>query len=323
MVEKKAAPKALDAYTKSGVLMRGDDARLDITRVSSGLPQLDAILGGGFAYGRNVLCVGPESTGKTVLAQYLVASQQRAENGREECLLVDTEMSYDRDWWKVSGVDTSKLDVAQPYSGEQAIDIIVAAMTSNPKLGVVVLDSIATLSPTAIQEKASGERTVASLANLVTAMYQKIMPINRNTIFFAINQMRANLTGYDDVFPGGMAQRFNSHVRLHTRRVEFIKDSTQKRIGYVMEAYVKKNKVGDPEGECQMSFHYGTQIDLDGSYIDEAIECGIITQAGPWYNWKTAADGEPFKWMGKANMRNHFVDHPEHLEFLQHQLRNR
>lgn len=305
----------VDEFIKAGALMMGDDERLTIERLPTGIPALDKIIGGGFAYRRNVLCVGPESTGKTLIAQHLIAAQQRTPNGRTHCLLIDAEMSYDPVWWAAAGVDTAKLYVSQPTSGEQAVNLIVSLLKSDPELGVIVLDSIATLSPTVVQEKLSGERTVASLATLVTDMYQKIMPANRQAIFFAINQLRENMSGYEDIFPGGRAQRFNSHLRLHTRRVEWLKERDE-RVGYVMEIHVRKNKVGEPEGITQLPVRFQGQFDLVSSYIDEALEYGLIRNAGPYYEWRDA------KWLGKSALRAHFIAEPAQLEALQAEVAN-
>lgn len=298
----------LDAYIKAGALMLGGDTRLDMVRVSSGIPQLDRILQGGYVYGRNILCAGPESTGKTIIAQYAVAAQQQA---GKECLLVDAEMSFDRSWWERTGVDTSKLWVAQPSNGEEAVNLMVEIIHSTPKLGIIVVDSLATLSPSAIQEKQAGERTVGSLAQLVTGMYQRVMPINKGRfVFFAINQLRDSIGGYEDVLPGGRAQRYNSHIRLHTRRVEWIKEK-EVRVGYVMEIHLRKSKVGDPEGIIQFPVRFGSQIDLIGSYVDEAIERGFIKAAGPYYYIS-----ETVKVLGKSNLRAHFSENEADMATL-------
>lgn len=315
LVAKKAG---LEGFIKNGSVMMGDDKRLDIVRLPSGLPQVDKILNGGIPYGRYTLIVGPESTGKTVLLQHLVAqAQQGGGNGRTKCMLVDMERSFDRGWWERSGVDVSKLYVAQPTNGEEAVDIM-AAILQEEELGVLGLDSIAMLNPQVVQEKESGERTVGALAQLVSKMYNKITPVMRDTIIVTINQLRDNIGGYEDVIPGGRSVRYNSHIRLRTRRVEWIKEKDQ-RVGYVMEVHAQKNKVGDPEGMCEIPFRFGTQFDIDGSFIDEGIEKGLIRSAGPYYII-TASEGNDIKFLGKVNLRGYFSDTPGAMDWLKGRL---
>jgi recombination protein RecA len=289
---------------ESGDLMLGDDARLDIHRLLTGIPQLDDITGGGLVYGRNVLVVGPESVGKTVLCQYFAAAQQ-GQLKNNKVLLLDCEMSFDRNWWAASGVDTGQLLVSQPRSAEQALQLAEAALDPKEGIGMVILDSIAGMAPTTVLEKPSGEKTIASLASLVTVLYQKMNAKNRHAIFVAINQMRANIgTGYDDVYPGGLAQKHASHTTLRLRRVDWIREHDM-RVGQTIEVLAKKNKMGEPMGVCQIDFRFKGQLDLLSSYLDEAIERGLITAGGPWYTWL----GE--KYMGKVNLRNHFITSSE------------
>ncbi len=297
----KKVDNTMETLMKEGVIALADDPSFDIHRAGSGIPQLDAALGGGYAFGRNVLCVGPESTGKTVLAQYAVAAVQAADP-KAYALLVDAEMSFDRSWWARSGVDMKRLYVSQPSNGEQAVDTIVNSVKADKTIKIIVLDSIATLSAVAVQEKQAGERTISAVANLVNNMYTRLLPVNKQqAVFFAVNQLRDNMNGYDDQYPGGRAQRHNSHIILRTRREGWIKDK-EARIGYVMEIHIKKNKLGAPETIIQLPFLFGDQVDMVGSYIDEAIERGIITVGGPYYTY-----GET-KWLGKGALRMHFTE---------------
>jgi recombination protein RecA len=282
--------------------MKGSDSRLEVVRLSSGIPQLDNILDGGFAYRRNVMCVGPESTGKTLIAQYAAASAQKA---GKRVLLVDAEMSFVRDWWALSGVDTDELFISQPPTGEIAVDIIISFLQQDPEVGLIILDSIAALSPTAVLEKRSGERTVASLATLVTNLYTRLLPANKGSIFFAINQLRDNMDGYDDVYPGGRRLRHDNHLILRIRRKEFIMEGKE-RIGQVIEVLAKKNKVGQPYGECEIALRFRDQIDFYTSYIEEAIERAVLENAGPYYYWHRGQENSQ-KWLGKNALREFFM----------------
>lgn len=308
-------PTTIDDLVEQGLLMRGDDKRLEIHRLSTGIPPLDDITGGGLPYGRNVLCVGPESTAKTLIAQYIAAAAQRQ---GKQVLLVDAEMSYMASWWAESGVNTSDLLVSQPPSGEAAVNLIINMVRTNKELGLIVVDSIAALSPTAVLEKSSGEKTVASLATLVNDLYTKLMPINKHVVFFAINQLRDNMNGYDDQYPGGRRLHHDSHIILRTRRKEFMKQG-EERVGQVIEVLARKNKMGQPMGECELAFRFRGQLDKYTSFVEEALERGIILNAGPYYFWHRAAENE-VKWLGKGAVRDWFAADDEAFERLKAEL---
>lgn len=302
----------LQGLYDTGALMAATDERLKITRVSSGIPQVDELIGGGLVFGRNVLCVGPESTGKTLLAQHAVAQVQQLDP-ESKVLLLDAEFSYDPAWWAMSGVDLDRLLVSQPPYGEEAINTMMALCGADPTVRMVVIDSLATLNPAPLVDKSAGERSMAPLAYLLWQFYAKVPQLlKRGVLIYAINQMRANLSGYDDVYPGGKEQRHNSHLILRLRRDEWIREGEQ-RVGYQMEVHVKKTKIGGlQEGSCFIPVRFASQLDLVSSYIDEALEKGSIKAAGPWYSY-----GD-LKWMGKSAMREAFLDN----EGLMHKLKS-
>lgn len=304
-------PPTIEALMKDGALVSGDDPVLDMIRVSSGLPQLDALVGGGFVYGRSYLFVGPEATGKTLLAQYVAAGIQKAD---KQALYVDTELSYDRRWWETVGVDVSKLLVSQPTTAERAIDIIRAALAL-PDMGCIILDSIAGMTPAPRLEASAENRTMGLLAQAVSVLYQTIVPVNRKTVFIAINQLRDNMTGYDDVYPGGRMQKHMSQVILRTRREGWILEGGQ-RAGYNMEVLDKKDKTGGKQQETiTIPVRFHGAIDLLASYVDEAVEKHLIASlGGPWYMW-----GEE-KFMGKPKLRQLFIDNPEQYAILKEKL---
>ncbi len=311
MVTRKAQD-SLAALYESGVLLRADDQRLQVKRVSTGIPMLDACIGGGLVFGRNVLCVGPESTGKTLLAQFAAAELMRLDPAAK-VLLIDAEFSYDPVWWSQSQVDQQRLLVTQPTRGEDAVDTMMEVCNADPAVRMVIIDSLATLNPSALVDKATGERSVAPLAMLLLAMYAKIPQLlARGVIVYAINQMRANISGYDDVYPGGREQRHNSHLILRTRREEWIKEGTE-RVGYRMEVLIKKTKIGGvQDSSCIIPVRFTSQIDLLSSYIDEAIERRIIATAGPYYKW-----GE-FSWLGKTAVRAAMMERQDLYDSLRH-----
>lgn len=304
----------LNELAKDGLLMSGDDERLRIKRLLTGIPQLDVILGGGFPYGRMVMLVGPESTGKTLISQYAVAAQQKSEK-RPHALLIDAERSFDQDWWAASGVDVSELLVSLPPTAEDAIDVMHAAFEHDAKLGIVVLDSVAALTPRPTLDEPADQKFMGLLANLVTRMLQVVMPLNKQAIFIVINQMRENLRGHEEIYPGGRALRHQSHIILRTRREGWILDK-EERIGFTMEVACRKNKTAIPLGVATIPFRFRGQLDLVQSYIDEAIHRGIIEEALPWYRW----GGKKF--MGKNNLRQHFLEEPQALEILKQQTKD-
>lgn len=298
----------LSSLINTGMVVPATSPDLAVERVSTGIPMLDSALGGGYAFGRNVMIVGPESTGKTALAQYAVAAVQRADP-EGWGLLIDAEQSFDAGWWAATGVNLERLLVARPPTGEDAVELIISTIKDAPEVRVIVVDSIAALSPRTIQEKSSGERTIAGLAALTTNLYTRMLPINRRVLFIALNQLRANLAGYEDVWPGGWTLRHNSHIILRTRREGWIKENNE-RVGYILEVHVRKNKLGAPEATIQVPFYFQGQVDILGAYIDEAISRGVIESAGPYYRWRDN------QFLGKQALRNFFAENADAFEAL-------
>lgn len=306
---------AVSDLLKSGDLMMGDDPRLDMRWLPTGIPQLDAITGGGIPYNRVVAIVGAESTGKTVLLQHIAAAVQKTD--RPYFLLVDCERSYDRAWWMASGVDPAKLMVSQPVFGEQAIDVMTASLQASDQIGGVGLDSIPAMVPKIIVEADSAEdKFVGRLPALVNVMLARMTPLIRNCVFVHCNQMRANIGGHEEIYPGGLGLKHGTHLRLRTRRDGWIKEGTE-RVGFPMEILVPKNKCGIPYGECQISFRFRGQLDLVQSYLDEAIQQRVIQERIPFYIWEEVDQ----KWHGKQQMRDYFVENKGALTLLRSRLK--
>lgn len=302
-----------------GLVMKGNDPRLVIRRLPTIIPGFDDLLGGGWPAGRYTQIVGPESTCKTVLLQYAVASQQQDLN-RPLCLVIDYERSYDASWWAASGVNTDELLVSQPMYGEEGIDVIIATIAasdvSDTKLGLVGVDSVAAMYPRAMVEpdKGSEQKFMGAHAKLVAQFFAMVTPQIDDIVMILLNQMRANIGGYEEIYPGGWAMRHGNHVTLRTRRDEWLKDGDT-RIGFVIEIINKKNKVGGVQNNSLLiPFKFKGQIDMIQSYIDEALERKIIIARAPYYTW------ESIKKMGKGAIRQHFMDNPEDFEKLKEQL---
>lgn len=304
----------LEALYESGAVMLATDDRLKIRRTSTGVPMLDALIGGGLVLGRNVLAVGPESTGKTLLAQLAAAELMRSDPAAK-VMLIDAEFSYDPEWWAQSGIDLDRLIVTQPTMGDVAIDTMMLVCEADHDVRMVIVDSLAALNPPTLVNKETGERSIAYLAELLTHYYAKIPALlKRGVLVWSINQMRANIGGYDDVYPGGREQRHASHLILRLRREEWIKESDE-RVGYKMEVLIKKTKIGgQQESSCVIPVMFSSQIDLVSSYIEDALARRIITTAGPYYSY-----GEN-KWLGKAALRQALTDMPELLEKLKQEV---
>jgi recombination protein RecA len=292
---------------KDGVLMRGDDHRFDPVRMPVGLVPLDDAIGGGLQRGTCVLIVGPESTGKTILCQYMIAAQQKTD--KPHVLFLDAERTYDADWWALSGVDTTKLFVARPSTAEQLVDLAMEAMDADDLLGMIVLDSIAALPPSKIVDNSAERTDVGSLARLATPMYVKFTSVLGDRIFIATNQLRDNIGGYGDRYPGGQAQRYFSHLILRTRREGWIEEDG-KRVGFNLEVSTAKNKTAPPQETATLPFLFRGQVDILAVTIDDAVSRGTIRMNKPYYYI-----GDE-KFMGKANLRKFLSENPDVVKGL-------
>src|ERR1700682_1875954 len=302
MATKKQTGDEVAKLLKSGALMRGTDPRLDMRWLPTGIPQLDAITGGGIPYNRVVSLVGPESTGKTAVMQYIAAAVQKTD--RPYFLLMDLEHSFDRDWWVASGVDPAKLYVSQPVFGEEAIDIMATTLQNDLSVGGVGLDSIPAMIPKVIMEADTSEQKfVGQHPVLVNRMLAVLSPLIHDVVFVHCNQMRANIGGYEETYPGGLGLKHGTHLRIRTRREGWLKDGSE-RTGFILEMSVAKNKCGIPYGECQVNFSFRGMMDLVQSYLDEALSQKVILDRSPWYEFPELE----LKWMGKAQMREDFAE---------------
>ena len=311
----------MDELIRTGVIKRGDDPNLVCNFLPIGIPSLDEMLGGGVPMGRGILSYGPESTGKTLLAQYIAAAVQRSPN--PEVLYMDMERSFDAEWWQASGVNASKIMVSNPATGDEATDVMRAVLHDEERLGLVILDSLGAMVPTAeMDEKKSSQDASqpGAQAKLITKMYRQIYPLLGNkVIFYAINQMRDNIGGYDEMgaLPGGRAQKHYSHIILRTRRENWITENDN-RIGFYMDIVQKKNKVAStPDGSnITIPFLYRSQFDWTATYIEDGIRLGIIVKAGPYYKYEGQSH------LGKPNLRTFFTEHPEVFEELKVAVHN-
>lgn len=316
---KSTKTKSIEELLKDGTIKSGSDPSLIVEWLSTGLPKLDNLMGGGFPLGRCVESFGPESTGKTLIAQYLAKSVQASE--RPGILYIDLENSFDEEWWILSGVDTKKIWVTKPATGELAIDIMrqILQEAEGLKLGLIILDSIAGMVPSPEMDpkkSAQDNHQPGMQAKLVTLMYRSIVSLvnDNKVIFYAINQMRDNMGPYPDdigALVGGHAQRHYSLIMLKTRRESWIKEGDN-RIGFYMEITSRKNKLATtPDGTTiTLPFLFSSQIDMLTADLEEAVEKKIIDRKGPYYKFNMQ------NLLGMPNLRNYFLSNPEAMTLL-------
>jgi recombination protein RecA len=264
-------------FGKGAIMRMGDKLDMQIEAISTGTLSLDIALGiGGLPRGRVVEIYGPESSGKSTLAMHVVAEAQR--NGGI-CAYIDAEHAMDPVYAGAIGVNVDDLLISQPDTGEQALEITDMLIRSGA-LDVIVIDSVAALTPRAEIEGDMGDSHVGLQARLMSQALRKLTAnLNRsNTVAIFINQLREKIGvmfGSPEVTPGGRALKFYSSVRLDIRRIESIKDGAEV-VGNRTRVKVVKNKVSPPfKG-----------ISREGSLIDVAVDLGIVKKAGAWYTYE-------------------------------------
>ena len=294
-------------YGKGSVMKMGDKTTMAIESVPTGALALDLALGiGGLPRGRVTEIYGPEASGKTTLATHVVAEAQR--NGGI-CAYIDAEHAMDPVYAKAIGVDIDELLISQPDTGEQALEIADMLIRSGA-LDVVVIDSVAALTPRAEIEGEMGDTHVGLQARLMSQALRKLTGnLNKSkTICIFINQLREKIGvmfGSPETTPGGRALKFYSSVRLDIRRIESIKDGVEV-VGNRTRVKVVKNKVSPPFKQAEFDIMYGVGISREGSVLDLSVEEGIVKKSGAWYTY----DGEQLG-QGRENAKKYLTENPE------------
>jgi recombination protein RecA len=274
-------------FGKGAIMRMGENLGMQIEAISTGALSLDIALGiGGLPRGRVVEIYGPESSGKSTLAMHVVAEAQR--NGGI-CAYIDAEHAMDPVYAGAIGVNVDDLLISQPDTGEQALEITDMLIRSGA-LDVIVIDSVAALTPRAEIEGDMGDSHVGLQARLMSQALRKLTAtLNRsNTIAIFINQLREKIGviyGSPEVTPGGRALKFYSSVRLDIRRIESIKNGAEV-TGNRTRVKVVKNKCSPPFKQAEFDIMYGKGISREGSLIDVAVDLGIVKKAGAWYTYE-------------------------------------
>ena len=315
-----AALGQIDKQFGAGSVMRmGEKETMGIEAISTGALALDIALGvGGVPRGRVVEIFGPESSGKSTLAMHIVAEAQR--NGGI-CAYVDAEHALDPVYAAAIGVDTDNLLISQPDTGEQALEI-VDMLVRSCAVDVIVIDSVAALTPRAEIEGEMGDSHVGLQARLMSQALRKLTAnlSKSNTIAVFINQLREKIGvmfGSPETTPGGRALKFYSSVRLDIRRIESIKDGAEV-VGARTRVKVVKNKVAPPFKQAEFDITYGKGISREGSVLDLAVEMGIAKKSGAWFTY----DGEQLG-QGRENSKQFLIDNPDVMMQMSARVRDK
>ncbi len=307
------------SYGKGAVMRLGQNLAMAVEAIPTGSMGLDLALGiGGLPRGRIVEVYGPEASGKTTLALHAVAEAQKAGG---EAAFIDVEHALDPVYAKALGVDVDALLVAQPDTGEQALEIAEALIRSGA-LDIVVVDSVAALVPRAEIEGEMGDSHVGLQARLMSQAMRKLAGVvsRSNCIALFINQLRQKvgvIYGNPEVTAGGNALKYYASVRLDVRRTETLKVAGQP-VGSHTRVRVVKNKVAPPFKEVEFDIMYGEGISRVGEVLDLAVELEVIQKAGAWFSYKDARIGQ-----GRDNTKEFLKNHPEIMAEVEELIRDK
>ena len=304
-------------YGKGAIMKLGEQGHVGVAAISTGALALDLALGiGGLPRGRVVEIYGPESSGKSTLAMHVVAEAQR--NGGI-CAYIDAEHAMDPVYAAAIGVNVDDLYISQPDTGEQALEITDMLIRSSA-LDVIVIDSVAALTPRAEIEGEMGDTHVGLQARLMSQALRKLTAnLNKSrTICIFINQLREKIGvmfGSPETTPGGRALKFYASVRLDIRRVEAIKDGAEM-IGNRTRVKVAKNKVAPPFKLAEFDIMYGKGISREGSLLDVAVDLGIVKKSGAWFTYEGEQLGQ-----GRENAKQFLADNVEMMVEIMEKIR--
>ncbi len=306
-------------FGKGTIMRLGDQAKVAVDVIPTGCLALDAALGvGGYPRGRVIEIYGPESSGKTTMALHAVAEAQRLGG---QAAFVDAEHALDPAYAENLGVNVEDLLVSQPDSGEQALEV-VDMLTRSGALDIIVVDSVAALTPRAELEGDMGDSHMGLHARLMSQALRKLtgsISRSKTTIVF-INQIRMKIGvmfGNPETTTGGNALKFYSSVRLDVRRTGSIKKGDEV-LGNETKVKVVKNKMAPPFKLAKFSIMYGEGVSHAGEVLDMGVEHGLVNKSGAWYAKGTERIGQ-----GRENAIQYLKEHPEILDEIETQVREK
>lgn len=311
-----AMEKIEKEHGKGTIMKMGEENIEDVSVISSGSIGLNLALGvGGYPRGRIIEIYGPESSGKTTLAIHAIAEAQKAGG---IAAIIDAEHAFDRFYAEKLGVDIDNLLISQPDSGEQALEVADQLIRSSA-IDIIVIDSVAALTPKAELEGDMGDNKVGLQARLMSQALRKLTAsINKtNTTCIFINQLREKIGvmfGSPETTTGGNALKFYASVRLDIRKSTPIKDGDNV-LGNQTKVKVVKNKVAPPFRKAEFDIMFGEGISLAGEIIDLGVEAGIIKKAGAWFSYNDTKLGQ-----GRDAAKRLIQDNPELLEELRDKI---
>lgn len=304
-------------FGKGAVMKLGEISRIQVDVIPTGSIALDLALGvGGIPRGRITEIYGPEASGKTTLGQHIIASAQRAGG---YAAFIDAEHALDRTYAARCGVDINNLLISQPDTGEQALEIVDALIRSNA-IDVIVIDSVAALTPRAEIEGEMGDSHVGLQARLMSQAMRKLTSAisSSNTAVIFTNQLREKvgvMFGNPEVTSGGKALKFYASVRLDIRRIDTIKQG-QEVMGSRTRVRVVKNKVAPPFRVAEFDIMYSEGISREGGLIDLGLEMGLVKKSGAWFNVGDIRLGQ-----GRENAKDFLRQNSDVAAALEEQIR--
>jgi recombination protein RecA len=305
------------AFGKGSVMKLGQQEKVDVDVVPTGSLALDIALGvGGFPRGRVIEIYGPESSGKTTLALHAIAEAQR---GGGTCAFVDAEHALDPSYARKLGVNIDELVISQPDTGEQALEIADTLVRSGA-IDVLVVDSVAALTPKAELEGEMGDSHVGLQARLMSQALRKLTgSISRSRcVVIFINQIRMKIGvmyGSPETTAGGNALKFYASVRLDIRRIGAVKERDEV-VGSQTRVKVVKNKVAPPFRQVEFDIMYGEGVSKTGELIDMGVKQGIVEKSGSWYSYGDQRIGQ-----GRENAKTFLRDNPEIAREVENRVR--
>ncbi|WP_438764194.1 recombinase RecA [Kushneria sp. TE3] len=304
-------------FGKGAVMRMGDTPRVALPAVSTGSLGLDIALGiGGLPYGRIVEIFGPEASGKTTITLSVIAQAQKQ---GKTCAFIDAEHALDPAYAEKLGVNLDDMLVSQPDTGEQALEICDMLVRSGG-VDVIVVDSVAALTPRAEIEGEMGDSHVGLQARLMSQALRKVTGHikNANCMVMFVNQIRMKIGvmfGNPETTTGGNALKFYSSVRLDIRRTGSVKQGDEA-VGNETRVKVVKNKVAPPFRQAEFQIMYGKGIYHAGEVVDLGVQCSLVNKAGAWYSYKGNKIGQ-----GKANAAQYLEDNPAVMQEIEDAIR--